>query len=72
MSKSLQFFTLVILSISGTLPVFVAQSQAQQQEQILGECNTGTWTLNDGSLLDISKTPVDVWRRARWTGALAW
>jgi len=58
MSKSLQLLSFLVLSICTS----VSQAQQQQPVQALSECNTGTWTLNDGSLLDISKTPAEIWR----------
>ncbi len=46
----------------GILTTFLLMFAGQALAQQLGDCNTGTYTMNDGSLLDISKTPTNIWR----------
>lgn len=57
MSKKLQPCFLIGLFILTLMPVARAQ-----QTQSLADCNTGSYTLSDGSLLDISMAPAGNWR----------
>lgn len=57
MSKILQPCFLAGLLFLSSMPAARAQ-----QTQSLADCNTGSYTLNDGSLLDISMAPAGNWR----------
>lgn len=56
MSITQQLFCLFLVTTS--VLVFADDARAQS----LDDCNSGTYTMSDGSLLDISKTPSDIWR----------